>query len=68
MGYAEWYSDNYNFNFPTVPDVGNNWLPFMADGYPTHVIFDLETMEFLYKRSGMMSASEIRGKLDQYLQ
>lgn len=65
--YAEWYADDKNIDFPTVADVGGNWLPFMLDGYPTNLIIDLTTMQLKYTRSGLMTDAEIRGKLTQYM-
>lgn len=67
VGYAEWYADDKSINFPTVADVGDLWMPFMLDGYPTNAIIDLRTMQLKYTRSGLMTETEIRGKLTQYM-
>ena len=67
VAYAQSYAEGKHFNFPATADVGGNWAPFMSDGYPTNLIIDLETMEYLYRRGGLMTSSEITAKLDQYL-
>lgn len=65
--FAKTYADGKHFNFPATSDVGGNFAPFMADGYPTNLIVDLETMKYLYRSGGMMDSSQITAKLDQYL-
>ena len=66
--FAEQYADSKNMdNIATCADVGGNWAPFMGGGYPTNVIINLETMEYRYMRGGLMTATEIQGKLNQEL-
>ncbi len=66
--YAGSYADSKSLdNIGVCADVGSNWQPFMGGGYPTNVIIDLDTMEYLYKRGGLMTAAEISGKLDDEL-
>jgi hypothetical protein len=67
--YAESYADREDFdNVPSVSDIGGNWAPFMGDGYPTNIIINLETMEFRYKRGGLMTATDITNRVDSELQ
>lgn len=66
--YAEYYADHFDIDFPCVPDFGGNFAPFMGDGYPSNVIFDLRTMERKYRNSGMLTSSEISAKLDALLE
>ena len=67
VSYANWYANSNRINFPTIPDVGSHWAPFMGDGYPMNLIIDLETMQLKYTRSGLMTEAEIRGRFTQYL-
>ena len=65
--YAQYYSDRNDLDFPTVPDYGENFAPFVGDGYPSNLIIDLRTMERKYRNSGMMTSGEISDKLDNLL-
>ncbi|MDY0000907.1 MAG: hypothetical protein RBU30_06400 [Polyangia bacterium] len=67
VDYADWYADDKSINFPTVADVGGYWGPFMMDGYPTNLIIDLTAMVLKYTRSGLMTETDIRGRLTQYM-
>ena len=40
----------------------------MGDGYPTNMVINVRAMTYEYTRAGLMTATEIRSKLDQLLQ
>lgn len=65
---ALWYSNKYDFNFATAPDGGNHFAGFMGDGYPTNFVINARAMTFEYTRDGLMTATEIRNKLNSLLQ
>jgi hypothetical protein len=65
---ALWYSNKYDFNFATAPDAGNHWATFMGEGYPTNMVINVRAMTYEYTRDGLMTPTEIRGKLNQLLQ